>query len=296
LTPACGHRGQDAAGVRAAGFAAQAMAASRMPPAAMPGCDFMTKWEATSTSVTVEPARSQEKRWSSGATGRSAVPNTAQDGFARQPAGGGIVERRARHRALRDRHERRVAGRKVGAEDVVEPRGVDRDLNAAVGQRRRAHKRAHREQREASLEVVDRLALVRHEASDLYEPGDLVRATGDRDHNTAVRIGPRARRGRRPGRRGPPGRNCRRGPRAGGSAAREGSDRRCGAGQTRAASLTRPKTRHGRHGGRGDQLRVRQFGIGGCEGRMTQEFGDHPDATAERMRWAPARRLAAGRR
>ena len=30
---------------------------------------------------------------------------------------------------------------------------------------------------------------------------------------------------------------------------------------------------------------VRQFGIGGCAGRMAQEFGDHPDAAVERMRW-----------
>ena len=30
---------------------------------------------------------------------------------------------------------------------------------------------------------------------------------------------------------------------------------------------------------------VRQFGIGGCAGRMAQEFGDHPDAAASRMRW-----------
>ena len=30
---------------------------------------------------------------------------------------------------------------------------------------------------------------------------------------------------------------------------------------------------------------VKQFGIGGCAGRMAQEFGDHPDAAASRMRW-----------
>ena len=35
---------------------------------------------------------------------------------------------------------------------------------------------------------------------------------------------------------------------------------------------------------------VRRFGTGGCAGRMAQEFGDHPDAAAERMRWV--RRLA----
>ncbi len=31
---------------------------------------------------------------------------------------------------------------------------------------------------------------------------------------------------------------------------------------------------------------VRQFGIRGCASRMAQEFGDHPQAAAERMRWA----------
>ena len=30
---------------------------------------------------------------------------------------------------------------------------------------------------------------------------------------------------------------------------------------------------------------VQQFGIRGCAGRMAQEFGDHPDAAASRMRW-----------
>jgi hypothetical protein len=36
---------------------------------------------------------------------------------------------------------------------------------------------------------------------------------------------------------------------------------------------------------------VKQFGVRGCVRRMAQEFGDHPDAAAERMRWA--RHLAA---
>ncbi len=31
---------------------------------------------------------------------------------------------------------------------------------------------------------------------------------------------------------------------------------------------------------------VRRFGAGGCASRMAQEFGDHPEAAAERMRWA----------
>jgi len=30
---------------------------------------------------------------------------------------------------------------------------------------------------------------------------------------------------------------------------------------------------------------VRRFGIGGCADRMAQEFGDHPEAAVERMRW-----------
>lgn len=30
---------------------------------------------------------------------------------------------------------------------------------------------------------------------------------------------------------------------------------------------------------------VRQYGIAGCVGRMAQEFGDHPEAAASRMRW-----------
>jgi hypothetical protein len=31
---------------------------------------------------------------------------------------------------------------------------------------------------------------------------------------------------------------------------------------------------------------VRRYGVSGCVGRMAQEFGDHPEAAAERMRWA----------
>jgi ABC-type multidrug transport system ATPase subunit len=30
---------------------------------------------------------------------------------------------------------------------------------------------------------------------------------------------------------------------------------------------------------------IRHFGIRGCVSRMAQEFGDHPEAAAERMRW-----------
>jgi hypothetical protein len=31
---------------------------------------------------------------------------------------------------------------------------------------------------------------------------------------------------------------------------------------------------------------VRRFGVHGCAARMVQEFGDHPEAAGERMRWA----------
>jgi len=30
---------------------------------------------------------------------------------------------------------------------------------------------------------------------------------------------------------------------------------------------------------------VRRFGVAGCASRMAQEFGDHPEAAASRMRW-----------
>jgi hypothetical protein len=30
---------------------------------------------------------------------------------------------------------------------------------------------------------------------------------------------------------------------------------------------------------------VRRFGVRGCEGLMAQEFGDHPEAALDRMRW-----------
>src|SRR5215472_5783106 len=38
---------------------------------------------------------------------------------------------------------------------------------------------------------------------------------------------------------------------------------------------------------------ARQFGVCGCAGQMAQEFGDHPEAAAERMLWI--RRLGAAR-
>jgi hypothetical protein len=34
---------------------------------------------------------------------------------------------------------------------------------------------------------------------------------------------------------------------------------------------------------------VRAFGPSGCAERVAQEFGDHPDGAAGRMRWARAR-------
>jgi hypothetical protein len=37
---------------------------------------------------------------------------------------------------------------------------------------------------------------------------------------------------------------------------------------------------------------VRQFGSRGCAGRVAQEFGEHPELAAARMRWA--RRVVAG--
>jgi hypothetical protein len=33
------------------------------------------------------------------------------------------------------------------------------------------------------------------------------------------------------------------------------------------------------------QRAVRKFGVSGCAGRMAQEFGDHPEAAMDRMRW-----------
>jgi hypothetical protein len=33
------------------------------------------------------------------------------------------------------------------------------------------------------------------------------------------------------------------------------------------------------------RVTVQQLGTDGCTGRLAQEFGDHPEAAAERMRW-----------
>ncbi|MGH3201639.1 MAG: hypothetical protein ACRDOA_17850 [Streptosporangiaceae bacterium] len=40
------------------------------------------------------------------------------------------------------------------------------------------------------------------------------------------------------------------------------------------------------------QRTVRKFGVSGCAGRMAQEFGDHPEAAMDRMRWV--RQLVGG--
>jgi hypothetical protein len=42
------------------------------------------------------------------------------------------------------------------------------------------------------------------------------------------------------------------------------------------------------------QRTVRQFGVRGCAGRMAQEFGDHPEAAMDRMRWV-RQQLVGGR-
>jgi len=39
---------------------------------------------------------------------------------------------------------------------------------------------------------------------------------------------------------------------------------------------------------------VRRFGVRGCASRMAQEFGEHPETAADRMRWV--RELVGARR
>ena len=39
---------------------------------------------------------------------------------------------------------------------------------------------------------------------------------------------------------------------------------------------------------------IGRYGAGGCAGRVAQEFGDHPESAAVRMRWAQATVPAAG--
>jgi len=41
------------------------------------------------------------------------------------------------------------------------------------------------------------------------------------------------------------------------------------------------------------EVAVRAFGASGCAGRVAQEFGDHPETAAARMRWARAAARAA---
>jgi hypothetical protein len=39
---------------------------------------------------------------------------------------------------------------------------------------------------------------------------------------------------------------------------------------------------------------MHRFGTDGCAGQMAQEFGDHPDAASERMRWVRQLAVRAG--
>jgi len=39
---------------------------------------------------------------------------------------------------------------------------------------------------------------------------------------------------------------------------------------------------------------MQRFGTDGCAGQMAQEFGDHPDAATERMRWVRQLAVQAG--
>src|SRR3954467_5748473 len=106
--------------------------------------------------------------------------------YAPGSRGGRLLERRGQERTLRVRHELRVGVGHVGAEDVVEARWVDRQLDTTIGQRPWLEEVAHRERRIARLQVGDRLALVGHESGHIHQPGDLVRRAGDGDYATAV--------------------------------------------------------------------------------------------------------------
>ena len=127
------------------------------------------------------------KRWSSVRPG-TAVPNTAQDGFVRQAAAVGIVERRGRDRreiamnAGRRRERRReTSWNRAGSIDTARCRRATAP-GARAGPSRATG---------SVLQVVDRFALVGRDAGDVHQPGDFVRAAGDRD--------PRRRRNGRPG-------------------------------------------------------------------------------------------------
>jgi hypothetical protein len=52
-----------------------------------------------------------------------------------------------------------------------------------------------------------------------------------------------------------------------------------------ASSLQRSECPDGHRVHQAITLAVRQFGSSGCALRMAQEFGDHPDSAAARMRW-----------
>ncbi len=88
------------------------------------------------------------------------------------------------------RHERRVGGRHVCAEDLVEALPVDRHLDTAVRQRPRLEEvtTTHDVRRKARLQVSDRFALVGRESGHVHEPYDLLRGSGDGDHAPAVRM------------------------------------------------------------------------------------------------------------
>jgi hypothetical protein len=66
-----------------------------------------------------------------------------------------------------------------------------------------------------------------------------------------------------------------------------GSDARCDARREAllASALQPSDTPTAKLIARAIGLARRRFGARGCAGRMAQEFGDHPDAAAERMRW-----------
>src|SRR6266851_4969593 len=146
-----------------------------MTPATTSGCESIAKWEAPSTSVTVEPARPSEKRCSSGAIGWSPVPNTPQDGFVRQAAA-----------AAASSNAVATSGRCACAMNAATSSGTS--AQKMFWKRSGLEEVPHRERREAALQVGDRLADVGHESGDIHERGDLVRGARDRDHAAGIRV------------------------------------------------------------------------------------------------------------
>jgi hypothetical protein len=61
------------------------------------------------------------------------------------------------------------------------------------------------------------------------------------------------------------------------------SDARCEA--LFASRLQRSDAPSGKAVAEAIRVTVRELGTRGCAGLMAQEFGDHPEAAAERMRW-----------